>query len=81
MHSDEANLICLPLTHGVRALLESIEKDLAEALRILGPRCLSSTDEYGRALNAGRTYVESLLARLRRVLAAADAAEPFDIGL
>lgn len=81
MPSDEVNSICLPLTPGVRALLESIEKDLAEALRILGPRCSYTTDSYHVALNAGRTYLQSLKDRLRRVLDAADAAEPFDIGL
>lgn len=84
MPSDEVNSICLPLTPGVQRLLEDIVKALAEAEHILGPLSSSTSghdERFLTALNAGRSYVRDLRTRLQRVLDAADAALPYDIGL
>lgn len=83
MHSDEGNLTCLPLTPGVRILLEDIEKQLASALEILDePQCSGQepTSRHVSALNAGRIYVSNLLRRLRAALAADNAALGHDMG-
>ena len=83
MHSDEDSLTCLPLTPGVRILLEDIEKQLASALEILeDPVCCGPepTSRHVSALSAGRIYVSNLLRRLRAALAADTAALGQDMG-
>lgn len=74
MHSDEDSLNCLPLTPGVRILLEGIEKELASALEILPRSSDSRTSGFGVALRVGAGAVRRLRDRILLVLAA-DTAE------